>query len=479
MKKSSGLYLSIIFSIALILLFAVFSFAQDSIKIPDIIGNINNPYILPIGNEPGFWFSAAIGLVAGLLSSSIGAGGGLIVVPALMSTGISGIYAIGSEIFRLFIFSTIQSIRMAINRRINYTLSACLTAGTVAGGLAGYSLNKTAFFADPAGSDVFISSMIILWLIVYSFIIIPEFRQAAHEFALDQLRSKKEKQEKESAINISGETSAEENNDNSLKNRKENGSAEAETENAPQLEDELYPDEEPWPIARTIRTMKFPPYIAFPGTIKNDEEALEPAIIRRDGTDIESKDSKRYERIPIIPAVLLSMAGGFFMALTGSGGVILSFTILTKGFGCVAALVAGTDLARLALASGTLTMSTYGLNGFINIYCITGLVFGTSFGLHFGSKALKHVQTYRVKGLVSLLVISVIVNRLLSLPYQLTRSGASIPTDLAATLDQSGTWILVIGAATFCGWFMYAFATGIRQSLIPPEKRKKEKEGGK
>ncbi|WP_432735506.1 TSUP family transporter [Maridesulfovibrio sp. FT414] len=486
MKSSSGLYFSVLVIAAAILFFPDLPSADLGLKLPNIIGNVNNPYILPESGEPGFWISAAIGLVAGLLSSAIGAGGGLIVVPALMSTGISGIYAIGSEIFRVFIFSTIQSIRMGIIRRINYMMALYLTIGTTIGGLGGYRLSKTVFMADPAGSDIFVSSMIALWLIVYSFIIVPEFREAAHDYALELMRKEKGEQEREAAVQIEkpapatkeGEVEGGEKKEDSENESesKTDGSAGENTHN----EDELFPDEKPWPIAKTIRTMKFPPYMKFPGTIKNDKNELEPALVSRRGADLDAVgEPESYDRIPVIPAVLLSIVGGFFMSLTGSGGVILTYTILTKGFGCVAAFVAGTDLARLAVASGTLTMSTYGLDGFINIYCITGLVFGTSTGLHMGSRAMQNILPYRVKGLIALLVISVILNRLLSLPYQLIKAGASISAGLASTLDQSGNWILMIGAATFCGWFIYSYVDELRIALIPPEERTNETNGEK
>ncbi|WP_320169197.1 TSUP family transporter [Maridesulfovibrio sp.] len=481
MKTSSGLFLSVLLLVAAVLFLPDISGAADLARVPNLIGNVNNPYVLPDSGEPGFWFSAVVGLAAGLLSASIGAGGGLIVVPALMSTGISGIYAIGSEIFRLFIFSFIQSIRLGIRRSINYVTAVILTAGTMIGGLAGYSVSKTVFLADPAGSDVFISSMIVLWLVVYSFILVPEFREAAREYALEQLRKEKEEQDGRAAIRI----------DNSAPDEKgiaEGSDSEAaEKEKQPekgvkeetQFEDEQYPDEEPWPIARTMRTLKFPPYVRFPGTVRDEQDDLEKALSggRDSGAaDLDHADDSKYERIPAIPVMLMSVVGGFFMALTGSGGVVLSFTLLTKGFGCVAALVAGTDLARLAVSCGALSMSTYGLDGFINIYCITGLVFGTSTGVHLGSKALQHILPYQAKGLASLLVISVMLNRVLALPGLLNKAGAGLPSGLAGALEQSGNWILLIGAATFCGWFLFCFARGIAQSLTPPVEPEKKEE---
>ena len=173
--------------------------------------------------------------------------------------------------------------------------------------------------------------------------------------------------------------------------------------------------------------------------------------------------------------MLYAGVGGFFMSITGTGGAIMTFTLMTKGFACVAALVAGTDLARLAISTGGLTLGAYGLNGFINIYCITGLVFGTISGLHLGSKGLKNILPYRVKGLVSLLVISVIINRILALPALLRKAGANIDPGLVATFDSSGTYILLIGALIFGGWILFAFLSGIYQSLQPVKEKGADK----
>ncbi|WP_320009169.1 TSUP family transporter [Maridesulfovibrio sp.] len=465
------------------------------IKIPEYIDRINNPYILPDGNGPGFFKCAIIGMVTGMLSAAIGAGGGLLVVPALMTAGVSGIYAVGSEMFRMFIFSTIESVRMGINRRIKYVLALIMSMGTLLGGLGGYALNNMIFIADPAGNDIFISSIIALWLIIYAFIIIPDFRADAHKYALELLRKEKEKQSKSEAVSTAPNPPAKQQKDKNGDSRQAEGEVKSEaakekgndpeakehnpnTSQEPQFEDELYPDEEPWEIARSLRRIKLPPYMEFPSTLKNGEgEELEPADLKRnaEAPTLGEVEQDKQERIPVIPIFLITIVGGFFMSITGSGGVILTFTLMTKAFACVAALVAGTDLARLAISSGGLTLGAYGLNGFINIYCITGLVFGTISGLHLGSKGLKHILPYRVKGLVSLLVISVIINRLLALPALLRKAGADIYPGLVATLDSGGSYILLIGALIFGGWIIFAFLSGVYNSLQPVKEKGADK----
>ena len=49
-----------------------------------------------------FIASIFIGLAAGLVTGCIGAGGGFIITPALMSAGIKGILAVGTDLFHIF-----------------------------------------------------------------------------------------------------------------------------------------------------------------------------------------------------------------------------------------------------------------------------------------------------------------------------------------------------------------------------------------
>ncbi|MFO7884780.1 MAG: sulfite exporter TauE/SafE family protein, partial [Desulfobacteraceae bacterium] len=49
-----------------------------------------------------FVVSILIGLLAGLITGCIGAGGGFVITPALMSAGIKGILAVGTDLFHIF-----------------------------------------------------------------------------------------------------------------------------------------------------------------------------------------------------------------------------------------------------------------------------------------------------------------------------------------------------------------------------------------
>ena len=49
-----------------------------------------------------FGASILVGVCAGLITGCIGAGGGFIIAPALMSAGVKGILAVGTDLFHIF-----------------------------------------------------------------------------------------------------------------------------------------------------------------------------------------------------------------------------------------------------------------------------------------------------------------------------------------------------------------------------------------
>ena len=69
--------------------------------LPDILGG-KKAYSPAFYSTGIFVASILIGLCAGLITGCIGAGGGFIIAPALMSAGIKGILAVGTGLFHIF-----------------------------------------------------------------------------------------------------------------------------------------------------------------------------------------------------------------------------------------------------------------------------------------------------------------------------------------------------------------------------------------
>ena len=69
--------------------------------LPSVLGG-HNAYSPAFYTTGIFIVSILIGLGAGLITGCIGAGGGFVIAPALMSAGIKGILAVGTDLFHIF-----------------------------------------------------------------------------------------------------------------------------------------------------------------------------------------------------------------------------------------------------------------------------------------------------------------------------------------------------------------------------------------
>ncbi|MFP4325625.1 MAG: sulfite exporter TauE/SafE family protein, partial [Desulfonatronovibrio sp.] len=70
-------------------------------ELPEYLGG-KYSYMPSFYSPSIFMVSIIIGMAAGLITGCIGAGGGFIITPALMSAGIKGILAVGTDLFHIF-----------------------------------------------------------------------------------------------------------------------------------------------------------------------------------------------------------------------------------------------------------------------------------------------------------------------------------------------------------------------------------------
>ena len=106
-----------------------------------------------------FLASTGGGVVAGLITGCIGAGGGFIIAPALMSAGVKGILAVGTDLFHIFAKAIMGSVLHRKLGNISVPLAVTFLVGSIAGATAGGWVNRTLYEANPVLSDAFITTI--------------------------------------------------------------------------------------------------------------------------------------------------------------------------------------------------------------------------------------------------------------------------------------------------------------------------------
>ena len=155
--------------------------------LPDIIGG-HKAYSPAYYNMGIFLASILIGLAAGLITGCIGAGGGFIIAPALMSAGIKGILAVGTDLFHIFAKAIMGSVIHRKLGNICVPLAIVFVIGAVLGATAGGIINRVLYEINPVLSDAFITSIYSImlgFLGIYSMIDFLKARKATAGVAED------------------------------------------------------------------------------------------------------------------------------------------------------------------------------------------------------------------------------------------------------------------------------------------------------
>ena len=156
-----------LFILALLLLpifFVAYALADDgSSSLPDIVGGHEaySPAVYSIGIFLG---AIVVGLMAGMITGCIGAGGGFIITPALMSIGVKGIMAVGTDLFHIFAKAIMGATLHGRMGNINVRIAAFFVGGSIIGATIGGIINRTLYERDPILSDAFITLVYVVIL---------------------------------------------------------------------------------------------------------------------------------------------------------------------------------------------------------------------------------------------------------------------------------------------------------------------------
>jgi hypothetical protein len=111
-----------------------------------------------------FGVSILVGLCAGLITGAIGAGGGFIITPALMSAGIKGILAVGTDLFHIFAKAIMGTVVHKKLGNVSVALAVAFLVGSLAGVMGGGVVNRKLYEINPLLSDTFISVVYVVLL---------------------------------------------------------------------------------------------------------------------------------------------------------------------------------------------------------------------------------------------------------------------------------------------------------------------------
>jgi hypothetical protein len=132
--------------------------ADGGVELPHFLGG-KSAYSPAFYSTKIFVASILIGLCAGLITGCIGAGGGFIIAPALMSAGVKGILAVGTDLFHIFAKAIMGSV---IHRRlgnVSVPLAATFLIGAIGGATLGGVINRELYEINPILSDAFITTI--------------------------------------------------------------------------------------------------------------------------------------------------------------------------------------------------------------------------------------------------------------------------------------------------------------------------------
>ncbi|BBO72252.1 UPF0721 transmembrane protein [Desulfosarcina alkanivorans] len=146
-------------------------------EIPDVLGG-KKAYSPSFFTTGIFLASILIGLGAGLITGCIGAGGGFIIAPALMSAGIKGILAVGTDLFHIFAKAIMGSVIHRKLGNISVPLALIFLIGAILGATCGGVINRVLYEINPVLSDAFITTIYVLMLGLLGMYALTDFLKA-------------------------------------------------------------------------------------------------------------------------------------------------------------------------------------------------------------------------------------------------------------------------------------------------------------
>ena len=346
-----------------------------------------------------FIVSIAIGMGAGLITGCIGAGGGFVIAPALMSAGIKGILAVGTDLFHIFAKAIMGSVIHRKLGNVSVPLAVVFLIGAIIGATTGGIINRFFYEINPVLSDAFITTIYALML---GFL-------GAYAM-IDFLRARR-----------AGGVTAPHGGGEEVHGGKVEG---AEMGNLP----------------KRLQAMKLPPMVKFDYDFTPGGRGISWLFL-------------------VLSGALVGLAAG----IMGVGGGFLTFPIFVYILGVSSMTTVGTDIFQIVFTAGYAAISQYAIYGFIFYTLAMGMLLGSLLGIQIGAMVTKVVKGITIRGFYAMAVLAGFVNRIFALPGKLAEMEViPLSKQTGAILDSIGVWAFFIVIAGFGVWVIGTFLANIR-----------------
>jgi hypothetical protein len=367
-------------------------------SLPDALGG-KETYAPAFYSLRIFLITIGIGLVAGLITGCIGAGGGFVITPALMSVGIKGILAVGTDLFHIFAKAIMGSVLHRKLGNISYVLAGAFLVGSIAGSTAGGLLNRSLYEANPVLSDAFITIVYAVMLGLLGIYALTDF----------------------------------------FKSRRSAAAASRTLEDH-EMTELRAKDEIMTGFAEKLQKVNIPPMVHF-------DQSVIPGG----------------RKISAIFVVLVGAFVGLAASIMGVGGGFLTFPIFVYAMGVSSATTVGTDIFQIVFTAGYASFTQYAIYGFVFFTLALGMLLGSIVGVQVGSLVTKVVSGSVIRGFYAVAIMAGFVNRAFALPDKLTKLKViNLSKDVTNVFNDIGTYVFFIVVIIFALWVFKAFLTNIK-----------------
>jgi len=365
--------------------------------LPDILGG-KKAYSPAFYTTGIFLVSIFIGLGAGLITGCIGAGGGFVIAPALMSAGIKGILAVGTDLFHIFAKAIMGTVMHRKLGNVSVPLAVTFLIGAIIGATLGGLINRFFYEINPVLSDAFITTIYALML---GFL-------GAYAM-IDYLKARKVKVEKD--FHGAGEEHG---------GKRDEGT---EMGNLP----------------KKLQSVTIPPMVTFDYDFTPGGRRISWVFL-------------------VVSGAIVGMAAG----IMGVGGGFLTFPIFVYVLGVSSMTTVGTDIFQIVFTAGYASISQYAIYGFIFYTLAMGMLLGSLLGIQIGAMVTRVVKGITIRGFYAMAVLAGFVNRIFALPGKLSEMEViSLSPGTAGVLEAIGTYAFFIVIAGFGVWVIGTFVRNI------------------